>query len=457
MGWELASAFQVNGGINYAGVGGVARDLWQVPSNLFAPRFGFAYRFGQDSVLRGGYGMFHEPVGIFGNRFRPILTGYSQSTDLVPSFDNGVNYVATFADPFPAGVLEPIGNSKGLATNLGQSVSFNNQSQLKIPYNQRWSLTIQHMLPADTLLEVGYIGTRATGGFGSRNLNVLPGQYLSPLNVRNEENVAFLGASFPNPFAGLVPGTGLNTDTISRSDLLKPYPQFRNVTLAQTNQNYAWYHTLETRLERRLRSGISYVVGYSWSKFMEANRFLNASDPLPYEVVARADRTHNFKLTGIYQLPWGKTHPAGGWQVSSVWQLQSGFPLDFGDVFTTSGFDPKSLPASNGTVERWFNTDAGFETASSKAPEGTHRRTFPLRFSNLRSARVNFWDMSIIKDTFVPGTEDHRIRFQAQFLNAFNHSSFGPVVTNPTSGSFGLVLRDVTWPRRIMLGVKYIF
>ena len=90
--------------------------------------------------------MFHEPVGIFGNRFRPILTGFSQSTDLVPSFDNGVNYVATFVDPFPTGVLEPIGNSNGLATNLGQSVSFNNQSQLKIPYNQRWSLTIQHML-----------------------------------------------------------------------------------------------------------------------------------------------------------------------------------------------------------------------------------------------------------------------------------------------------------------------
>ena len=448
-------AFQVKGGITYAGVGGIQRELWDVPSNLFAPRFGFAYRFGEDTVLRGGYGMFHEPVGIFGNRFRPILTGFSQSTDLVPSFDNGVTYVANFEDPFPAGIKEPIGNSMGLATNLGQSVSFFDENTVKIPYNQRWSLTVQHMLPADTLLEVGYVGTRATGGFGSRNLNVLPGRHLSTLNQRNESNIALLGASFPNPFAGLLPGTGLNTANISRSNLLKPYPHFRNVTLSQTNQNYAWYHALETRLERRLSGGISYMLGYSWSKFMEARQFLNASDPVPYEVVATADRTHNFKLTGIWQVPFGRVHWLGGWQVSGVWQLQSGFPLNFGNVFTTSGFDPKKLPLSGGTVEKWFNTNAGFERNSSRAPEGTHMRTFPFRFSNLRSAPVDFWDISVIKDTFI--TEGHRLRFQAQFLNAFNHASFGPVVTNPTSGSFGLVQRDVTWPRRIMLGVKYIF
>ena len=60
-------------------------------------------------------------------------------------------------------------------------------------------------------------------------------------------------------------------------------------------------NTLEDEWSSRYDLPIcSYVVGYSWSKFMEANRFLNASDPLPYEVVARADRTHNFKLTGIY-------------------------------------------------------------------------------------------------------------------------------------------------------------
>ena len=299
------------------------------------------------------------------------------------------------------------------------------------------------------------MGTRGTKLMGSRDLNVIPRQHLSTARQRNNENIDFLGQTFPNPFAGLLPGTGLNTGTISRQELLRPFPHFRAVTLRQVNQGYNWYHGLETRDERRLSEGYSYVLSYTWSKSMGATGYLNASDPVPYEVVGVADRTHNLKLTGIWQLPWGRRHPPGGWQISSVWQFQSGFPLPFGDIFTTPGFDPKKLPSPNATVERWFNIDAGFERDPSRAPEGTHLRTFPFRFSNLRSAPVNFWDISIIKDTFI--AEGHRIRFQAQFLNAFNHSSFGPVVTNPTSGSFGLVRRDVTWPRRIMFGVKYVF
>ncbi len=96
---------------------------------------GFAYRFGDETVLlRGGLrDVPRGPVGIFGNRFRPILTGFSQSTDLVPSFDNGVTYVASFEDPFPTGIKEPIGNSMGLATNLGQSVSFFDRTRSRFP------------------------------------------------------------------------------------------------------------------------------------------------------------------------------------------------------------------------------------------------------------------------------------------------------------------------------------
>ncbi len=116
--------FWVKGGLTFAGVRGEPRELYAAPRNLFAPRFGFAYQLGDETVVRGGYGLFHVPIGIFGmQRLSPILTGYNQTTDLVPSFDNGVTFVADIFDPFPSGLLSPSGNSLGLATNLGQSVA----------------------------------------------------------------------------------------------------------------------------------------------------------------------------------------------------------------------------------------------------------------------------------------------------------------------------------------------
>ena len=445
----------VNGGILYAGVGSSPRELYDTPTNLFAPRAGFAYRFGEETVLRGGYGLFHQPIGILGNRLLPILTGFSQTTDLVPTFDNGLTFVADFTDPFPNGIRSPIGNSQGLATNLGQGVRFFNQRDLRVPYNQRWSLTIQHMLPGDTMVEIGYVGTLGTRILGSRDLNVLPGVFRSTSNARNQANADFLAQQFSNPFAGLLPGTGLNTSTTSRNQLLRPYPHFTGVTLGQTNQGYSNYHGMETRLEKRLSNGHAFMIGYTYSRFNEATQFLNSSDPLPYEVIARADRPHNFKWLNTYEFPWGRTHPAGGWQITSVWQLQNGFPMNWGDVFTTSGFSPDNLSISNPTVDKWFNTEAGFVRDPSQAPESTHLRTFPLRFNELRSAWINFWDISLIKDTHIGDV--HKIRFQTQLLNAFNQTSFAAANTNPTSGSFGVVGSDAVWPRRVQFSVQWIF
>ena len=445
----------VNGGIRYAGEDGAPRNLYRTPKNLLAPRAGFAYRISEETVLRGGYGLFHQPIGVLGNALLPILTGYSQTTDLVPTFDNGVTFVADITNPFPDGILLPIGNAKGLATNLGQSVSFFNQKDLRVPYNERWSLTLQHMLPGDTLVEFGYVGTKGTRIMGRRNLNDLPNAYLSSGNSRNQANIDWLGQSFANPFAGLIPGTGLNTSTISRSQLLRPYPHFTGVTLGQTNQGYSSYHGMEARLEKRLSSGHAFTLGYTFSRFNEAVQFLNSSDAMPFESIARADRPHNLKWLNTYELPWGRTHPAGGWQVTSVWQLQSGFPMNFGDVFTTSGFSPDNLSIGHPTVDKWFNTDAGFVRDSSQAPSGSHKRTFPLRFNELRSAWINFWDLSIIKDTHIGDT--HKIRFQTQLLNAFNQTSFAAANTSPTSGSFGVVCCDAVWPRRVQFSVQWMF
>ena len=448
-----ASAFNVNGGVTYAGpTSSLGHQLYKAPT-AFAPRFGFAYRATDDTVIRGGYGIFHQPVGIMGNSVAPILTGFSQQTTLVPSNDNGLTFRANFANPFPDGILMPQGNTKGLMTNVGQSVSFFNQDNVKLPYNQRWSTTVQTML-GETMLEIGYVGTRGVRLMGGRNLNVLPDRYLSTSNVRNNANHSYLNQAVTNPFAGLLPGTGLNTNTVSRSQLLKPYPHFGSVNLRQTNQGYSWYHSIETRLEKRLSNGLTYSMGYTWSRFKEATQFLNSSDAMPFESIARADRPHNYKLSGLYQLPIGGKW-LGGWQVSAVWQLQSGFAMNWGDTFVEDRWEASRMKKAAPTVDKWFNTEAGFVKDPQKAPEGTHKRTFPFRFDEVRSAPINFWDVSIIKDTYL--NEQHKIRFQLQLLNALNHVNFANAVTSPTSGSFGRVTGDATWPRRVMISFKWMF
>ncbi len=49
-----------------------------------------------------------------------------------------------------------------------------------------------------------------------------------------------------------------------------------------------------------------------------------------------------------------------GWQVSGIYTYQSGFPLAFGNIIFTGDLNDIPLPASERTVARWFNTDAGF-------------------------------------------------------------------------------------------------
>ena len=96
-----ASDFQVLGGLNFVG-GANGRDLWNGQSVEFLPRVGLAYQATHKTVVRAGFGLFYDTVGTY--RSPAIQTGFSSSTTMVPSIDNGVTYIATLADPFPGGL-----------------------------------------------------------------------------------------------------------------------------------------------------------------------------------------------------------------------------------------------------------------------------------------------------------------------------------------------------------------
>ncbi|MEK7405262.1 MAG: TonB-dependent receptor [Acidobacteriota bacterium] len=452
--------FRVRGGLTYANAGGNPRTFWKGEKNNLLPRFGFAWQLRPKTVLRGGYGLFYDSIGI--NTTDAVQTGYSMSTPIQASLDSGLTYIATPADPFPAGLLEPLGAKDGLATNLGQSVSFFPRER-KHPYAQRWSVSVQQLLPGEFLAEAAYVGNRSSRIGVFRNFNALPGQYLSRSPVRDQQAINFLSQQFPSPLYGINPIYGRN---ISRSGLLVPYPQFGGVSMTEPI-GFSWYHSLQLRGEKRFSRGYTFQLAYTWSKTMAATSFLNASDPVPYESISPEDRTHRLVLSWIWELPFGRgrrfgaTLPkavdffAGGWQFNGMVQRQSGPPLDWGDVWTlfTGNPDDVKLPKNRRSVDRWFNIDAGFNRNSAQQLASNIRASAP-RFGGLRADGQARWDFGLIKS--FPITEKLKAQFRAEAINAWNHPNLKMPSTSPTASTFGMITAQDP-PRKWQFALKLMF
>jgi hypothetical protein len=324
---------------------------------------------------------------------------------------------------------------------------------------------LQRALPWQSVLEVSYVGNRGVRQRISRNLDSLPNQYLSTSPFRDQATINLLSAQVSNPFYPLLPGTNLSGNTVARSQLLIPYPQFTGVSV-DVNQGYSWYHSMQSRFEKRFSAGISSSVSWTWSKLMEARSYLNGGDPMPERVISDQDRTHRLVVTAIYELPFGKGRRFGrswnsfgsriisGWQASGIYQGQSGAPLGFGNAIFLGNL--QDIPIANGsrTVDRWFNIDAGFERNSGLQPS-QNLRTLSSRFSGIRSDGANNLDMSIIKNTRLREGVQLQLRFEG--INALNHPQFNPPNTTPSSSAFGQVTETWASPRTVLFAAKILF
>lgn len=439
-------SFRVLGGLTFVPAGGAGRSPFRGERNDLLPRFGFSYQLTKLATLRGGFGIFYDTVGVHGTA--PVQTGFSQSTPIQASLDNGLTFIATTSNPFPNGLLAPLGPAGGLRTNLGQAISFFPARRTR-PYAQRWSLGVQRLLPLQFLLEATYVANRGARIGIVRQLNSTPARYLSAKTVRDQDAINFLTAQFPSPFSGITP---VYSARISRGDLLKPYPAFGNVSV-EDPVGYNWYHSLQVRGERRMAQGFTFQLSYTWSKLMEATSFLNPTDPMPYEVVGAHDRTHHLVMSGIWEFPFGRgkrfggNWPAaldfalGGWQLGGIQNHQSGGPLEFGNIIFNGDLKKVPLPRGPGSADRWFNVDAGFNRDSREQLQN-NIRYLPPRFSGIRGDGQARWDFSLIKN-FRLG-ERATLQFRAEVYNAWNHTNFGNPNMSPTSTGFGSISYTVS-------------
>ncbi|MPY89673.1 MAG: hypothetical protein GEU99_17345 [Luteitalea sp.] len=460
--------FMVRGGLTFPGVDGLSSGLYETPKNNIMPRLGFAYQLDDKTVLRGGYGMFY---GFLGQRRGDVSqSGFSERTNLVPTRDSGLTFIETLSNPFQNGIQEPVGAARGIETFVGQSITFFDPEP-DSPRMQRWQVGIQRELPGRWVAEVTYVGNHGSRLQTNRNLNATPLEHLSTRPVRDEATIDYLSEQVPNPFFGLMPSTAISAlsgEMIARERLLRPFPQFDEVNTT-TNEGSSWYHALQVDLQRRFAGGYTLGGNYTFSRFTETLDFLNGADPAPSEFIGIHDVPHRVTLNGIWELPFGegrrfaaRAHPIvstliGGWQISGIYTYQMGRPIqNWGNLIFNGNPRDIALPGSERTVERWFNTEAGFERRSDQQL-GSNVRTFPMRFDFLRTPPINNVDLSIIKNTRVGF--GNTLQFRLEALNALNHPLFNSPNINPAAEAFGSTVGSTqgNYSRRVQVMVKFLF
>jgi Carboxypeptidase regulatory-like domain len=455
-----ADQFTVRGGLLYPDTGG-RRNAWERNMGNVMPRAGFAWLVSPKTSVRGGYGLFYDVLGT--NRITVNQTGYTRDTALTPSLDNGRTFRATLQNPFPDGLLEPVGSDLGLMTNAGLTVNFPYNGEVRNPRTHRWSLGLQRELPAQLLIEATYVGSYAENLPVLRQLNAVPQQYFSTSPVRDDATNNRLSQQVSNPFIGLVP-TGLTGANVARSQLLRPFPQFTSVQATETNGE-SDYKALQVRVERRMSKGFTVQVAYAWSRAMTESGYLNDFDTTLERVISQWDREHAFVSSGLVELPFGRNRrygrnwPAatnallGGWQIGYIFKAQSGAPLGFGNFLFAEGKGVRDIPASDQTVDHWFNVDA-FNRASAQQLV-SNVRTMPSRFAEVRGPGYQVLDLSFLKNVSLGGTR--QLQFRVEAYNALDRANFQNPNTTTTSTALGTITAQNGLPRQLQLAAKVSF
>jgi len=496
--FQIPGGPELKGGLMYSGVDGYPTHQSDPSQTKFSPRLGFAWSVDPKTVVRGGYGLFWAPYQYaFPTDNNLGARGFTQVTDYVASADGGLTPCPTcsIVNPFPNGFAEPSGSAHGLLTGAGGSVHFVDQFR-KSPYVHRYSLDLQRELPGNIVAGIGYIGARTVrlgvGGTNSATVNV------NQLDPRFQALGTALLEQVPNPFFEDPRFGAFSTSpTISRGQLLRPYPQFDDLLAHQVSVGKTRYHSVVLRLERRIANGWGGRVNYTWSSnkdnlFGEGNAFSGRGGEAGgaaravnnYDLEAEYSDSlvhtpHRLNISGTVELPFGRgksrlSEPGlartlfGGWSITVVGFYQSGFPVNVVQNTNNSGLFGSGQrpnltgrdPATPGSTEshydpscscldHWFNQDAWTQAPAftlGNAPRTDRRQLTPFRTET---------DVAFQKVEPLGGDKTLMIRFE--IINILNQPQFNGPNTSFGSSGFGRITGTRGFPRLLQLMVRFAF
>ena len=438
--------------LDFLGQDGRSRSARRLHKSNFGPRLGIAARANAATVVSAGYGMvWIEQAGIttpFTTPVFPFLQTVSQRSidNLTPAFvlAQGPNVSPIPRTPY---------------AGLGQGV-FAVDRDLGSGYVQQWHVSLQRERGSSAVVEVAYVGSKITRvGIPDSNLNQLSVDQLA-LGPALLERV-------PNPYFGLIPrSSSLGDPTITRAQLLTPFPEYTTVSLYRHNVGTSLYQGVTAKLERRFSHGLSYSVAYTRSKLVDdASSVFDASiltGPVVNYPVADSfnrkgerdystgDIPHVFVSSAVWE-------PSRNWTVSGIVTLQSGVPVAVTQTTNFNAFagfgtqrpnlvGEVELRGEERSVARWFNTGA-FAVAPQFTLGSASRN--PVRGPGYRNV-----DVAITRRVPLRGVAALEIR--GEVFNALNT----PPLANPNAvlgaANFGSITAAGD-PRIVQLALKFSF
>jgi hypothetical protein len=397
-------------------------QLTQNDTKQWAPRVGMAYRLGDRTVLRGGYGMFYEAEGTSGRlnfHFLPFSMSetVNATTNVVPNRTTADFFLGV---PFGASVGAVGWNPLTLDADFG--------------FDQRWNFGVQQEIAARMSLEVNYVGTKGTNQ-----------QESEPINL---------------PEAG--PGS---------VQARRPYPRFGSMNI-HSQARSSEYHALQTKLQKRTSDGYWYLVSYTWSKSETTAPAPGIGGNFTYDTgPVSFDTPHLLAASFGAELPFGQGKRfagnagkltnalIGGWQAQSIVNYRSGLPFtptvsrDVANIGTGGGRDAqrpnqiRSGEVDNPTLDAWFDKTA-FVVPADFTYGNTERGI-------LRGDHQWNVDFSLFKRFNVTGTSS--IEFRAEAFNLLNSVYFDLPNTAIDTTAGGRVTATSNAARTLQFGLKYLF
>ena len=401
---------------------GAPRGLYN-SHHLFMPRFSLAYSMSERTVVRGGIGLFYDkPEG---------NTIFSQ-VNLPPwvpsiSVENG-------------NLSNPLGGQTAAASVLDTVNAID--PDLDIPKQLNFSVSVQRELRGGHFAEISYVGNRG------RDLLWLP--------ELNRVSLPELAANQALPSAQR-----------AAENFLRPYKGYSSIR-QRRSEMFANYNSVQFYLNRR-KGDIKYSVSYTLSK-AEGNASGNGDNtetgltiqdaldtdflvgPLSY------DRRHALVTTWTYQMPFMRERRdligqvLGGWELSGKTRWQSGQYLTPTGQRNTGNRRADylggeiSLPASERSEARWFNTDV-FATA----PDD---RRGNAGVGMIEGPHVFTVDPSLRKNFNVVGRIKMKLRVDA--FNVFNRVNFNNPAVRQDQAAFGTITAARP-PRQMQFSLRLEF
>ena len=407
-----------------------------ISHKMFAPRLGIAYRLGDSTVIRAGYGISYDPLPM-ARVFRDpypltIVQNFVAPNSFVPYGSLSTGIPNLFVPDLTTGIA-PVPGTAVISRSPFPG-------QLHRGYIQSYNFSIERQLPLAFVASAAYVGTATTHQFADHELNAgSPGSGTAglPLNLQWGRTVS---------------------------------------TLFEDGWLSSHYHSLQVSFHRRFASGLLIKGAYTYSKAIDmadddgrVGLLFNYAPMIGRnQAVAGFDIPHNFQVGWVYELPFGKGKPylnhgvanwiAGGWQMNGTLSAYSGTPF----TVTASG---ASLNAPNNT-----------QTADQIKPEvaklggiGTGNPYYdPTAFASVRDVRFGTSGRNILRAPGVfntnlslfrtfPLTERFNLQFRAESFNFTNTPHFLAPSANVSAGNFLVITSANQDQRQFRLGLRLSF